>query len=154
MTDEPPLAFIVPMPSPPADVSDAVASVRIACAEWLPRSDQSDHPMEAHPMEARACDVLLARDTDFSLGVCIGLGAALFAVVVFDDSCPKSRQDILYLPGRPADCRWRVSPMSIAGALWMIIIGDVAWVALACLVRPRRPQERLPCQKEVATCQR
>ncbi len=54
----PPPAMIQ-LPSPPHEVTDGVAALRVACAKWAPSPGASDHKSEL-----QACDTVLNRNTD------------------------------------------------------------------------------------------
>lgn len=79
MTDEPPAQLPAPaliaLPPPPADVTDALELLRVACAQWAPRPGVSDHQTVAH-----VCDVVLDRDQQFETGAGFGVVYTLAAV--------------------------------------------------------------------------
>jgi hypothetical protein len=83
----PPWRPVPLLAQPPADVTEAVPNLRVACAKWAPQPGASDYKTEV-----QACDTVLGRDmsfpNDLAIGVMITLcvvGIALFLVALARD---------------------------------------------------------------------
>ena len=63
------------LPAPPAEVTDGVTALRVACAKWAPHLGASDHQAEV-----QACNVVLGRDQQFPIGVNLGVFGTLTVV--------------------------------------------------------------------------
>lgn len=66
---------VIQLARPPAEITNAVTTLRIACAKLAPNFGTSDHKIEV-----QACDVVLGRDLNYPFGVFHGV---TFTIVVF-----------------------------------------------------------------------
>ena len=67
-----PPQFIMPAPVAPAEVTEAIGALRVACAPWATST--------VTPAEAHACDTVLGRHTEAYQASAVTVVATLFAV--------------------------------------------------------------------------
>ena len=67
-----PPQFAMPAPVAPAEVTEAIGALRVACAQWATST--------AAPAEAHACDTVLGRHTEAYQASAVTVAATLFAV--------------------------------------------------------------------------